>query len=109
MSTPMSEKRGWFTGLIDGATRVFTFGGSSTPQQERSTDASGRKIDMKGLTLQVQRLVASDHTSADIARRTALSQDTIALLLHLTPVSPVESAAEGTIFRVEPRPGEPGA
>ena len=102
MSTPTIERKGWFTGLIDGAARAFAFGGNAASEPQRTPEGSGRKIDAKGLTLQVQRLVASGHTPADIARRTAMSQDTIALLLHLTPASPDESAAQGTIFRVAP-------
>lgn len=105
MSTSTSEKKGWLTGLIDGAARAFVFGGGATSQPEQMTERPGRKIDVKGLTLQVQRLVASGHTPADIARRTSLSQDTIALLLHLTPGSPAESAAQGTIFRANPGKG----
>src|SRR5690606_8333717 len=77
MSAPASEKKGWFTGLIDGAARAFAFGGGAATQPaERIPEQARRKIDVKGLTLQVQRLVASGHTPADIARRTALSQDT---------------------------------
>lgn len=103
MSTPASAKRGWFTGLIDGAARAFAFGGSPATQLESRPQRTGRKIDAKGLTLQVQQLIASGHTPADIARRTALSQDTIALLLHLTPARPDETAAQGTIFRAAPK------
>ena len=99
MSGPASGKKGWFTGLVDGAARAFAFGGGTSTAIERTGDGPGRKIDMKGVKLQVQRLAADGHTPADIARRTALSQDTIALLLHLTPVSSDESAAQGTIFR----------
>lgn len=109
MSAAAPEKKaGWFTGLIDGAARAFAFGGSSTPdgkqavrgeKSERNGGKTGRKIDARGLTLQVQRLIADGHPAAEVARRTALSQDTIALLLHMTPANPDESAAQGTIFR----------
>jgi hypothetical protein len=107
MSSATTEKKaGWFTGLIDGAARAFAFGanagteGGRAEKTNRKSEKAGRKIEMKGLTLQVQRLVADGHTAAEIARRTALSQDTIALLLHLTPAGPDETAAKGTIFRV---------
>lgn len=96
MSTPASEPRktGWFSGMIDGAVRVFAFGGGQLPAtpapvartvRPAKNGGSGRKIDMKGVNLQVQQLAADGHARSEIARRTALSQDTVALLLHLTP------------------------
>jgi DNA-binding CsgD family transcriptional regulator len=105
----MEKKAGWFTGLIDGAARAFAFGGNGSVdskltaragRSDRKAEKAGRKIDVRGLNLQVQRLAADGHTAAEIARRTALSQDTIALLLHLTPSTPDESAGQGTFFRV---------
>lgn len=118
-TTTDSKRAGWLSGLIDGAARAFAFGsGSSTaladvPARSRGTGRekggksgksgkSLRKIDMKGVTVQVQRLAADGHPSAEIARQTALSQDTVALLLHLAPAASDETAGRGNFFRTEP-------
>ncbi len=123
IGTVNEKKNGWFGGLVDGASKALAFGngskapGMAAPAAERESlkgrpaeaGKPVRKVRMKGLTLQVHRLAADGHERAEIARRTALSQDTVALLLHLTPEAPStpdESAGRGILFRTEKSSGK---
>ena len=126
MSTPASEPRktGWFSGMIDGAVRVFAFGGGqlpATPAPVARTvrPAKNRRVRLnrsmrRASALQVQQ--ARRGRSRPVRDRA--SHGTLAghggasaprALGHLTPNASDETAGRGTFFRsgqAGRRPGE---
>ena len=108
MSTATAEakKSGLFAGLVDGAARAFSFRKATARPAATTADArptyrgGTTKGDIRSRTPEIQRLAAEGIPTAEIARRTAISQDTVSLLLHLAPTESVDSAGRGTFFRI---------
>jgi hypothetical protein len=89
---------GWLLGCVDAAAGVLAFGGlfgagPAGPRRKTGAAAGQRSA------ADVRRLAAAGLGRTEIARRTALPQDIVAMLLNLTGEEAAESAADGTFFR----------
>lgn len=104
---------GWVTGLVESTRRIVVFGrrghaadgtaAIARKPKRSATRKTGTKRGNAPLTrrvAQVRKLAATGLDRREIARRTRLSQDTVAMLLNLSTPAPAESAGRGTFFRI---------
>jgi len=100
--TPQTRS-GWLRELVEGATNAFAFsrrGSTDDVRPRRSRWRAKNAFDSRARTADVHRLAALGFDRTEIARRTALAQDTVSLLLNLHSLEAAESAGHGTFFRL---------
>lgn len=107
MTQATQEEMGWFAGMVDGARKAFGLASGRTaekpkrrPKAKKPKRSATSKIDYRARASLTRRLADEGFTIAQIAKRTGLSQDTVTMLLKLTPSEgPEESAGTGSFFR----------
>jgi hypothetical protein len=97
---------GWLRQMLDGASNAFASRRREATAVRFATAATrGRRQEdrtsqPRGRTADVRRLAAQGLDRTEIARRTALAQDTVSLLLNLPSIEAAETAGGGTFFRL---------
>lgn len=94
----------WFGEMVEAIRRILVFGrGTPAPARPRKVKPVARKRAANAMdkrAAEVRKLAAAGVERHEIARRTRLSQDTVAMLMHLAAVQPAESSGQGTFFRI---------
>lgn len=94
--------RAWFHEMSDAARRALGIRRTSTggKRDRRAAPTRRSRIDLHARAAVTRKLADQGFDRVEIARKTRLSQDTVAMLLNLTPAEPVETSGSGTFFRI---------
>ena len=93
----------WWGEMVDGARKAFGLARGVRPARPTVRTSGKRnkrgKLDYRARASLTRRLAEEGFDTAQIARRTGLSQDTVSMLLNMGSERPEETAGNGKFFR----------